>query len=96
MSRIEVEPPKGVRKGESSSLSIRVPETKATKEIALRVPRGVNLPGGSVFRLAPKVKSANIPITFSHTAPDRVEVRINLKAKSGEHYEVVQRFKIRR
>lgn len=96
MSRIEVEPPKGVRKGESSTLFIRIPQTKTIKEIALRVPRGVNLPDGGVFRLAPKVKSANIPVTFSHTAPDRVKVRIDVKAESGEHYKLVESFKIRR
>jgi len=96
MSRIEVRTPRGVRKGESCSLLIKVPETNAVKEVAIKVPTGVHLPDGNIFRLAPKVKSANIPVTFSQTAPDRIRVKIKLEAKSGERYELVKSFKIRR
>ena len=96
MSRIEVKPPRGVRKGESGSLFIKIPETKTTKEVVIKVPGGVNLPDGNVFRLAPKVRSASVPVTFSKTAPDRIRVKINVEAESGEKYELVKSFKIRR
>lgn len=96
MSQIEVKFPKGVRRGESCSLFVRIPETKTTKQVSIAVSRGVSLPDGNVFRIAPKVKYAHIPVTFSKTSPDRVRVKINVKAKSGENYELIENFMIRK
>jgi len=96
MGVISFDPPKGVRKGESCSLLIKIPETRKTKELTIKVPHGVKLPEGNVFRLAPKVRLAHVPLSFSQNAPTKIRLTIKLTTESGERFKLTKVFPIRR
>lgn len=87
--------PKNVRKGESCSILVRVPATGTVKEVTIDISEGATLPDGNVFKLAPDVRSLDIPVTFSHDAPDDVRVRIKVRTKS-EEIELSRPWRIRR
>lgn len=83
MSEIEVEGPSKMRKGESGSIKIRLPETDSVKTIEIGASLGTILPSGRTIKVSREADQIDVPLVVTQEAPDTIEVSVGLVTEKG-------------